>query len=85
MLSVGNQNNAGLTEESPFTYEADDGPLTLEDIGHIRELANPILPKGKLLGTHSILDTLPNDCSESKEPAVISGTRSQTDPQRLGV
>lgn len=59
-----NRKNAGLAEESPFTYEADDGPLTLEDIGHIRESANPILPKGKLLGTHSILDTLPNDCSE---------------------
>lgn len=59
-----NRKKTGFTEKSPSAYEADDGPLTVEDIGRILESANPILPKGMLLGTHSILDTLPNDCSE---------------------
>lgn len=36
-------------------YEMDDGPLSVRDIDHIRELAAPALPKGKVLNTRSLL------------------------------
>ena len=36
-------------------YEADDGPLTPEDIERIRKLAEPMLPKGKVISTQSLL------------------------------
>lgn len=36
-------------------YEADDGPLTAADIKHIRKAAQPMLPKGKVLKTRSLL------------------------------
>ncbi|PKO92564.1 MAG: hypothetical protein CVU15_05435 [Betaproteobacteria bacterium HGW-Betaproteobacteria-1] len=53
-LSVDNRKNAGLAEESLSVYEADDGPLSAENIARIREAANPILPRGKVLATRSI-------------------------------
>lgn len=49
-----NQKKTGFTEESLSVYEADDGPLSAEDIARIREAANPILPRGKVLATRSI-------------------------------
>jgi len=36
-------------------YEADDGSLTAADIKHIRKVAQPMLPKGKVLKTRSLL------------------------------
>ncbi len=36
-------------------YEKDDGPLTTKDIARIRKAAQPMLPKGKLLNTRSLL------------------------------
>lgn len=36
-------------------YEMDDGPLTAADIRHIRKAAQPMLPKGKVLSTRSLL------------------------------
>jgi hypothetical protein len=36
-------------------YEADDGPLTAANIKHIRKAAQPMLPKGKVLKTRSLL------------------------------
>lgn len=36
-------------------YEADDGPLTASDLAHIRQVAQPMLPKGKGLNTRSLL------------------------------
>lgn len=36
-------------------YEADDGPLTAGDIERIRKAAEPMLPKGKVISTRSLL------------------------------
>jgi hypothetical protein len=36
-------------------YEADDGQLTAGDIGRIRKAAKPMLPKGKVINTRSLL------------------------------
>jgi hypothetical protein len=36
-------------------YEMDDGPLTAKDIAQIRKVARPMLPKGKVLNTRSLL------------------------------
>jgi hypothetical protein len=36
-------------------YEVDDGPLTASDLAHIRKVARPMLPKGKVLNTRSLL------------------------------
>jgi hypothetical protein len=36
-------------------YEADDGPLTASDMARIRKMAQPMLPKGKVLRTRSLL------------------------------
>jgi len=36
-------------------YEMDDGPLTVADINRIRKVAQPMLPKGKVLNTRSLL------------------------------
>ena len=36
-------------------YEMDDGPLTAADINRIRKVAQPMLPKGKVLSTRSLL------------------------------
>lgn len=36
-------------------YEVDDGPLTARDIAHVRTVALPMLPKGKVLNTRSLL------------------------------
>jgi len=36
-------------------YEMDDGPLTAADINRIRKTAQPMLPKGKVLNTRSLL------------------------------
>jgi hypothetical protein len=36
-------------------YEMDDGPLTAADIKRIRKVAQPMLPKGKVLSTRSLL------------------------------
>lgn len=36
-------------------YEMDDGPLTAADISHVRKAAQPMLPKGKVLNTRSLL------------------------------
>ena len=36
-------------------YEADDGPLAAADIKRIRKAAQPMLPKGKVLKTRSLL------------------------------
>lgn len=36
-------------------YEMDDGPLTARDIARIRKVAKPMLPRGKVLNTRSLL------------------------------
>ena len=36
-------------------YDMDDGPLSAGDIAHIRKVARPMLPKGKVLKTRSLL------------------------------
>ena len=36
-------------------YEVDDGPLTASDLAHLRKVAQPMLPKGKVLNTRSLL------------------------------
>lgn len=36
------------------TYEADDGPLTAGDIARLRKVAQPDLPKGKVLIKRSL-------------------------------
>ncbi len=36
-------------------YEMDDGPLTAADIARVRKLAQPMLPKGKVLNKRSLL------------------------------
>ena len=36
-------------------YEMDDGPLTAADINRIRTAAKPMLPKGKVINTRSLL------------------------------
>lgn len=36
-------------------YEADDGSLAAGEIARIRKTAEPMLPKGKLLGKRSLL------------------------------
>lgn len=36
-------------------YEADDGQLTADDIARIRKAAEPMLPKGKVISTQSLL------------------------------
>ena len=36
-------------------YEMDDGPLTAADIKRIRKVAQPMLPKGKVLNKRSLL------------------------------
>ena len=36
-------------------YEMEDGPLTAADIKRIRKLAQPMLPKGKVLDKRSLL------------------------------
>jgi len=36
--------------------EPDDGPLTASDIKRIREAAEPLLPKGRVIRTRSLLD-----------------------------
>lgn len=36
-------------------YEMDDGPLTAADIKRVRKLAQPMLPKGKVLSKRSLL------------------------------
>lgn len=36
-------------------YEMDDGSLTVADIKHIRKVAQPMLPKGKVLNARSLL------------------------------
>ena len=36
-------------------YERDDRPLSKDDIDFIRKLAQPMLPKGKLIRTRSLL------------------------------
>jgi len=36
-------------------YEIDDGPLTVGDINRIRKAAEPMLPKGKVINTRSLL------------------------------
>ncbi len=51
---MNNEEKAGFAEKSLPAYEADDGPLTAEDIARIRETARPMLPRGKILGTRSI-------------------------------
>lgn len=37
------------------TYEADDGPLSAGDVSHLRKMAKPALPKGKIIKTRSLL------------------------------
>jgi hypothetical protein len=37
------------------TYEMDEGPLTAADLAHIRKAAKPMLPKGKVIRTQSLL------------------------------
>lgn len=36
-------------------YEMDDGPLNAADIKRVRKLAQPMLPKGKVLNKRSLL------------------------------
>lgn len=36
-------------------YEVDDGPLTASDLARVRKVAQPMLPKGKVLDTRSLL------------------------------
>ena len=36
-------------------YEMDDGPLTAADISRVRKVAQPLLPKGKVIDTRSLL------------------------------
>jgi hypothetical protein len=36
-------------------YEMDNGPLTKSDIDHIRKVTQPMLAKGKVLRTRSLL------------------------------
>lgn len=36
-------------------YEADNGPLSKSDLDHIRKVAKPMLAKGKVLSTRSLL------------------------------
>jgi hypothetical protein len=37
------------------SYEADDGQLKARDIDRIRKAAEPMLPKGKVINTRSLL------------------------------
>jgi hypothetical protein len=55
------QERTGFPEEPPPAYEADDGPLKVEDITYIRNAARPMLHEGKILGTRSVLNPLAND------------------------
>mgnify|MGYP001163044245 CR=1 FL=1 len=36
-------------------YEADEGPLTASDLARIRQVARPMLPKGKVRSKRSLL------------------------------
>lgn len=36
-------------------YEVDDGPLTASDLARVCKVAQPMLPKGKVLNTRSLL------------------------------
>lgn len=36
-------------------YEPDDGPLSKSDLAHVRRVAQPMLPKGKVRNTRSLL------------------------------
>ena len=36
-------------------YEMDDGPLGAGDVRRIRKVAQPLLPKGKVIGKRSLL------------------------------
>jgi len=36
-------------------YEIDDGQLTVGDVNRIRKAAEPMLPKGKVINTRSVL------------------------------
>jgi hypothetical protein len=47
----------GVTRETlkVLAAEMDDGPLTAADIKRIRKVAQPMLPKGKVLSTRSLL------------------------------
>lgn len=42
------------TEVLP-AYEMDEGPLTKADLVHLRKVARPMLPKGKVRNTRSLL------------------------------
>ena len=43
-----------LAKEELPAYEADDGPLTASDFKALREIAEPALPKGKLVAKGSL-------------------------------
>lgn len=45
-------------------YDMDDGTLSPEDINHIREVAAPMLPKGKLLSVRSVYPEPPRTPEE---------------------
>lgn len=44
-----------LAKDALPAYEMDNGPLTKSDIGQIRKLTQPMLAKGKVLRTRSLL------------------------------
>jgi hypothetical protein len=46
---------ARFAKEVLPAYEADDGPLTAGDIKRLGKAAEPMLPKGKVISTRSLL------------------------------
>lgn len=46
---------ARFAKEVLPAYEVDDGQLTVGDIVRIRKAAKPMLPKGKVINTRSLL------------------------------
>lgn len=44
-----------FTKEVLPTYEIDDGPLSAADIIRIRKIAQPMLPRGKVLNRRTLL------------------------------
>jgi len=55
-LQAMNRYQASIDEPRlPAQEFKDDGPLTNEDISNLRKVAEPMLPKGKIISTRSLL------------------------------
>lgn len=54
LLPLSQKSGENEAKEVLPVYEADDGPLTADDIERIRNAAEPMLPKGKVISTRSL-------------------------------